>query len=187
MPAAAVVTIIAAVVVVLVLAGFLLTIARVLVHVNRQVEAIIAAVGTIATETKPVNPAVRSIDDNLGAARDVLTSLLESKVGADGAAQLVASVDPLAEAPPPGDTRDDPTHIQLGNDPARIQPGVDPTHIQLGNDPARIQPGGGPAPGAVEAEPASDEPEITADRGLDRSQRPFPGGGGGEIRFRDRQ
>jgi len=169
MPAAAVVTIIAAVVVVLVLAGFLLTIARVLVQVNRQVEAIIAAVGTIAAETKPVNPAVRSIDDNLGAARDVLTSLLESKVGADGAAQLVASVDPLAEAPPPGDTRDDPTHIQLGN------------------DPARIQPGGGPAPGAVEAEPASDEPETTADGELDRSQRPFPGGGGGEIRFRDRQ
>jgi hypothetical protein len=138
MPAAAVVTIIAAVVVVLVLAGFLLTIARVLVQVNRQVEAIIAAVGTIAAETKPVNPAVRSIDDNLGAARDVLSSLLESKVGADGAAELVASVDPLAEPSAERDTRGDPEHIQLGNDPDRIQPATDPAHIQLGNDPGRI-------------------------------------------------
>jgi len=97
MPAAAVLTIIAAVVVIVVLAVFLLTIARVLLGVNRQLEAVIASVGTIATKTEPVNGVVRSITGNLGSAADELSSLLESKVGADGAAELVASVDPLAE------------------------------------------------------------------------------------------
>lgn len=164
MPAAAVVTIIAVVVVVLVLAGFLLTTARVLVHVNRQLEAVLAAVGTIASTTKAVNPAVRSIDSDLGTARDILASLLESKVGADGAAQLVASVDPLAEAPAPERTRDDPARVRRGDD---LPPAADEPEAA--------------GPEAAELEPAEVEPD------LDRSQRPFPGGGGGEIRLRDRE
>jgi len=99
MPAAAVVTIILAVVVVLVLAFFLLATARVLARVNTQLAAVIDAVGTIATRTEPVDSVVRSINSNLATARDVLSSLLVSKVGSDGAADLIASVDPLAQGP----------------------------------------------------------------------------------------
>lgn len=99
MPAAGMVTIALAVVVILVLAGFLLQVARVLVDVHRKLGTVIDAVATIASQAKPVEPVVRSIDENLATGREVLGSLLESKLGADGAAQLVASVDPLAEAP----------------------------------------------------------------------------------------
>ena len=99
MPDAAVVTIIVAAVIILVLAVFLLTIARVLVGVRKSLEGVIVAVGTIRAKTEPVNGVVESINTNLGGARDTLTSLLERKVGADGAAELVASVDPLAEQP----------------------------------------------------------------------------------------
>ncbi len=99
MPAAATVTIVLAVVVVLVLAVFLITTARVLVGVDKSLEAVLAAVGTIRAKTEPVNGVVESINTNLDSARDVLGSLLERKVGADGAAELVASVDPLAEGP----------------------------------------------------------------------------------------
>ena len=108
MPTAALVTIIAAVVVVLVLAGFLLTIARVLAGVNRTLGAVVGAVGTIASKTQPVDSAVRSIDGNLATAKEGLSALLEKKVGADAAAQLVASVDPLAQAPPEEDPRSEP-------------------------------------------------------------------------------
>ncbi len=99
MPAAAVFTIILAVVVILVLAVFLVTIARVLAGVRTSLDGVIAAVGTIGAKTEPVNGVVQSINTNLGGARDTLTSLLERKVGADGATELVASVDPLAEEP----------------------------------------------------------------------------------------
>ena len=120
MPAPAIVLIILVVVIVLVLAGFLLTIAKVLLDVNKRLGAVIGAVGTIASRTEPVNPAVQSINSNLGTARDVLTSLLVSKVGANGAAQLVASVDPLAEAPADEDTNI--RYVRAGYDPASAEP-----------------------------------------------------------------
>jgi len=96
MPAAAVVTILAAVIIIVVLAVFLLAIARVLADVNRQLGTVIGAVGEIAARTKPVEGVVVSINRNLAAAASTLTGLLDSKVGAQGAAELVASVDPLA-------------------------------------------------------------------------------------------
>ncbi len=126
MPTAAIVTIIIAVVVVLVLAAFLLTIARVLVDVHKKLEAgVIAAVGTIVEKTAPVNGVVQSIDGNLGSARDTLSSLLESKVGADGAARLVASVDPLAES---SAVEDSPIRYARARQDEPIDPGeaIDP-------------------------------------------------------------
>lgn len=104
MPAAAFATIVLVVIVVLVLAVFLLAIARVLVNVNQQLAAIIGAVGQITERTAPVNGVVASIDGNLKVASDVLSSLLVSKVGAAGAADLIASVDPLAAADAATDT-----------------------------------------------------------------------------------
>jgi ABC-type multidrug transport system fused ATPase/permease subunit len=134
MPAAAVVTIIVAVVVVLVLAGFLLVIARVLGDVNKKLGAVMAAVGTITSQTKPVDSVVRSISGNLASAENDLNALLESKVGADRAAELIASVDPLGENPAPDAAADSETP----------------------------------------------EPDLYPQR----ARRPFPGGGGGEIRLR---
>lgn len=97
MSAAALVTIAAAVVVILALAGFLLAIMGVLVGVNRRLKTVVAAIETVSAKTEPVDPLVRSIDSNLASAGDALNGLLESKVGAGAAADLVASVDPLAE------------------------------------------------------------------------------------------
>lgn len=98
MSAAAIVTVAAVVVVILVLAGFLLAIMGVLVSANRRLKTVVAAIETVSSKTEPVDPLVRSIDSNLASARDALNGLLESKVGAGAAAELVASVDPLAEA-----------------------------------------------------------------------------------------
>lgn len=108
MTTAAVVTIIAVVLVVLVLAAFLLTIARVLAGVDKTLGAVITAVGTIATKTEPVEDVVDSLNRNLDTASGALTSLLESKVGAEGAATLVRSVDPLGAgaAPAPEPSRE---------------------------------------------------------------------------------
>jgi len=100
MSAPALVTIAAAVVVILVLAVFLLAVMRVLVGVNRTLKTVIGAIETVSSKTEPVDSLVRSIDGNLASARDTLNGLLQSKVGADGAAELVASVDPLAQARP---------------------------------------------------------------------------------------
>ena len=99
MPASAIVTVVIVVLVILLLVGFMLVVARVLADVNKQLAAVTAAVGAIAEKTGPVDAAVRSIDEDLGSAREALTALLESKVGPERAAKLVESVDPLA-APP---------------------------------------------------------------------------------------
>jgi len=134
MSTAALVTIIAAVVVVLVLAGFLLTIARVLAGVNRTLGAVVGAVGTIASKTQPVDSAVRSIDGNLATAKEGLSALLEKKVGADAAAQLVASVDPLAQAPPEEDPRSEPFAQPSDLAPSPPVPGRSAPSIRLRDD-----------------------------------------------------
>ncbi|MDQ3631686.1 MAG: hypothetical protein M3417_10550 [Actinomycetota bacterium] len=115
MPLAAEVTILLAVLIVLTLVGFLIAIARVLVGVQKALETVIAAVGTIVTRTEPVAYVVESLNGNLDKASGGLTSLLESKVGAAGAAELVASVDPLAASAGKGE---DP--------PARAHPRTHP-------------------------------------------------------------
>jgi hypothetical protein len=124
MSAAAAVSIFAAVVVVLVLAGFLLAIARVLAGVSKQLDVVIGAVGEIAARTAPVTGVVDSINNNLSASADLLTGLLVSKVGAEGAANLIASVDPLATngaAPPP------PRPTVTAERPAQLPPQLPPT------------------------------------------------------------
>lgn len=167
MPAPAIATIVLAVVVVLVLAGFLLAIARVLLDVHRKLGPVIEAVGMIASQAKPVDPVVRSITGNLATAQDGLSSLLESKVGVDGAAQLVASVDPLAkESPSPrsfarADEFDDepsPHSFARADQDALGADSNLADDSDLGDD--------------------SDQKE--------RARRPFPGGGGGGIRFGSR-
>ena len=99
MDAAAVVTIAIATVVVLVLAAYLIAVIRVLVDTSGKLTTVIAAVGAIVQKTEPVEPVVRSINGSLTKAQDVLMSLLESKAGDQGAADLIASVDPLAGTP----------------------------------------------------------------------------------------
>ncbi len=167
MNAAAIVTIIAIVLVVLVIVGFLLAIARVLVGVDKSIKVVIEAVGAITAKTEPVAYVVDSLNSNLDKASGTLTSLLESKVGAAGAAQLVASVDPLS---PIGPTPSERQRIHYG----RQSPAVAVAE-----------------PAAAVAEPAAHEngtshPEPAGSPGAqpvtETTERPFPGAGG-EIRF----
>lgn len=168
MPAPAIATIVLAVVVVLVLAGFLLAIARVLLDVHRKLGPVIEAVGMIASQAKPVDPVVRSITGNLATAQDGLSSLLESKVGVDGAAQLVASVDPLAkESPSP---RSSARADEFDDEPS--------PHSFARADQDAL---GADSNLAGDSDPGDDSDPK------ERAHRPFPGGGGGGIRFGSRE
>ncbi len=82
MSAPAIVTIVLAAVAALTVVAFLIAIALVLKGVNARLVAVIRAVMTIVDKTEPVGPVVMSIDRNLGAAREVLESLLKRKLGA---------------------------------------------------------------------------------------------------------
>ncbi len=82
MSAPAIVTIALAVVAALTVVAFLIAIALVLKGVNARLVAVIRAVMTIVDKTEPVGPVVMSIDRNLGAAREVLETLLKRKLGA---------------------------------------------------------------------------------------------------------
>lgn len=94
-------TVLAAVVVAAVLVASLVAIAGVLVDVDRQLGAVIDVVGAIVTSTAPVPDVVGAIAGDLGEAQRGLTTLLERKAGgAAAAADLVASVDPLARSAP---------------------------------------------------------------------------------------
>ncbi len=172
MPTEALVTIIAAAVVVLVLAGFLLTIARVLAGVNRTLGAVIGAVGTIASQTQPIESAVRSIDGNLATASEGLSALLEKKVGADAAAQLVASVDPLARARPQEDPRSE--RFAQPSDPGP-SPEVSP------------QSAGSTTLSETEDDPFAPEPEPEPEPSYSdlAPSPPDPGRRTGSIRLRD--
>ncbi|MGI8623694.1 MAG: hypothetical protein ACR2NB_09470 [Solirubrobacteraceae bacterium] len=133
MPAAAIVTILAAVVVVVVLAVFLLAVARVLGDVGRQLEAVIGAVGTIAEKTEPVDSAVRSINRDLESASDALGVLLERKVGVTGAAELIASVDPLPEGQQTA--REPETGRLSGDELSEPGPGAEPSNLRRARRP----------------------------------------------------
>ena len=167
MTPAAVVTIIAVVLVILVIVGFLLAIARALVGIDKTLGTVIDAVGAIAVKTEPVAYAVDSLNSNLDNAKGTLSSLLASKVGAAGAAQLVASVDPLAATPAasPGPARaHEPERINY----KRASPAVAEAEPASA---ARVNPRTGtPRTGTQspsEPEPVTESPE-----------RPFPGAGG---------
>lgn len=165
MTAAAIVTIIAVVLVVLVIVGFLIAIARVLVGVNKTLGTVIEAVGAIASKTEPVAYVVDSLTSNLGKASGTLTSLLESKVGAAGAAELVASVDPLATAGRPSPA---PSRIGYERESPVVAERVEPIRYERENPDAGIAD--------------SSQPEMVAEP----PQRPSPGAGG-EIRLGGRR
>jgi len=156
MNAAAIVTIIAIVLVVLVIVGFLLAIARVLVGVDKSIGVVIEAVGAIAAKTEPVAYVVDSLNSNLDKASGTLTSLLESKVGASGAAQLVASVDPLS---PIGPTPSERSRISYERETPAVA-AAEPIGHERGTPVARTDESSTPAP----------------------AERPFPGAGG-DIRL----
>jgi hypothetical protein len=159
MSAAAAVTIIAAVLIVLALAAYLIAISLVLKDITSKLGVVIGAVGTIAAKTEPVEPVVGSINRNLGAAKDLLNGLLVSKVGAQAAADIIASVDPLgaggngggapAAAPAPAQ------RIQYGSGggseadaaPPAPAPGRAPAGVGHGTTRLRV---GGAAPPADE-------------------------------------
>lgn len=187
MNAAAIVTIVAVVVVVLVIVVFLLAIARVLVGVDKSLGVVIGAVGVIAEKTAPVAYVVDSLNSNLGASSGALSSLLESKVGAADAAQLVASVDPLAATPAALSEPASSLYKRASPEAAEAEP--------VG--PARVNPRTGtgapsePAPARIEYQRANpdagteapSEPAPVAQEPVAESpRRPFPGAGG-EIRL----
>lgn len=191
MTPAAIVTIVAAVLVVLTLAVFLIAIARVLVAIDTGLGTVIGAVGEIATRTEPVEYVVDSLNSNLGKASDLLTGLLVSKVGADGATALVASVDPLGQLtaePGPNRMRYERASSYGAGETPEAAPASPPPPAPAGD---RIQYERAHSYGAGEAAPAPGsappavEPERTpaTAREPEPAQHPFTGGGGGTIRF----
>jgi len=204
MTAAAVVTIVAVVLVVLVIVGFLLAIARVLVGVDKTLGTVIEAVGAIAAKTEPVAYVVDSLNSNLGQASGTLTSLLESKVGAAGAEELVASVDPIAAArraePEPARIRyerEDPVAAEEpGPEPARIryeredpvaaeEPGPEPARIRYEREDPVAAEEPEPDRSRIHYEHESPHAEIEESEGEpvpEPPERPFPGAGG-DIRL----
>ena len=84
MSTTAVIAVAAAVVVILVLGGFLFMAGRVLAELNRQLGAVIAAVGTVAAETEPVDAAVESINRDVGSVQALLSTLSERDPGGAG-------------------------------------------------------------------------------------------------------
>lgn len=84
MSTTAVIAIAAAVLVILVLGGFLLVVGRVLAELNRQLRAVIEAVGTMSAETEPVESAVESINRDLESVQGLLSSLAEREPGGNG-------------------------------------------------------------------------------------------------------
>jgi hypothetical protein len=72
MPAAAKVTIIAALLTVLVLAAYLISIARVLGRVNSKLQAVNAGLPTIAEKTEPVGSIIDAINSDLAGVDNAL-------------------------------------------------------------------------------------------------------------------
>jgi hypothetical protein len=105
MPAAGVVTLILVMVAVAALAAALVRVALLLKHVNVTLGTVIAGVGAIEFATRPVNPVLGDIANDLTSTQRALDDLLASKTA--HAAQTPArsaskSSVPPAEPAPPG-------------------------------------------------------------------------------------
>src|SRR5688500_10390344 len=79
MPAAGVITLILVLVTVAVLAASLIRVALLLKHVNFTLGTVIAGVRAIELATRPINPVLGDIANDLGATQQALDSLLASK------------------------------------------------------------------------------------------------------------
>ena len=76
MPAAAIVTIIAALLTVLVLAAYLISIARVLGRVSSKLQAVNAGLPTIPQKTEPVGSIIDAINSDLAGVDNALRRVL---------------------------------------------------------------------------------------------------------------
>ena len=81
MPAAGVVTLILVLVTVAVLAASLIRVALLLKHVNFTLGTVIAGVRAIELATRPINPVLGDIANDLAATQQALDGLLASKSG----------------------------------------------------------------------------------------------------------
>lgn len=81
MPAAGVITLILVLVTVAVLAASLIRVALLLKHVNFTLGTVIAGVRAIELATRPINPVLGDIANDLGATQEALDSLLAGKSG----------------------------------------------------------------------------------------------------------
>lgn len=81
MPAAGVVTVLLASVAVAALAAYLVRVALVLKHVNTTLGSVIEGVQAIEVATRPVNPLLGSIANELGMSQKALEDLLAAKSG----------------------------------------------------------------------------------------------------------
>ena len=81
MPAAGVVTLILVLVTVAVLAASLIRVALLLKHVNFTLGTVIAGVRSIELATRPINPVLGDIANDLAATQQALDGLLASKSG----------------------------------------------------------------------------------------------------------
>lgn len=79
MPAAAVFTIILAVLTVLVLAAYLISIARVLGRVNARLRAVTAGLHLVTERTEPIGSIVGEINNDLAGVDDALKAVLTKR------------------------------------------------------------------------------------------------------------
>jgi hypothetical protein len=107
LPAAAIVTAVLVVIAIVVVARFLFLVATMLRQVSANLDEVIGAVSAIPERTAPIEPVLHSINHDLGAARDVLDSLLARKLApsaprassGNGAAPVGVLSSPAPELP----------------------------------------------------------------------------------------
>ena len=170
MEAAAAVTILGVAIAVIAIAVYLLAVIRVLRDIHAKLNIIISAVVRIITQTEPVAPVVGSINANLSKARNLLEGLLVSKLGAQGAAELVASVSPNGPSAAPA--RVAPAQAAPAPAPAPA-PAAAPAPSASGRlaPTSRTFSGGGGGGGG--AAPAAPEAPAAPGRVSARSPRPW--------------
>ena len=101
MPAAGVVTLILVFVTVAALAAALVRVAQLLKHVNFTLGTVIAGVRAIELATRPINPVLGDIANDLAATQGALDGLLAAKAG-PGPRATASAPAPAAAAPASG-------------------------------------------------------------------------------------
>jgi hypothetical protein len=116
MPAAGVVTLLLVLVTVAVLAAALVRVALLLKHVNFTLGTVIAGVRAIELASRPINPVLGDIANDLAATQQALDNLLASKAAPAQKASARSGAAPARSAP----ARKPEQNAQPGNGPLLV-------------------------------------------------------------------
>ena len=127
MPAAGVVTLILVLVTVAALAAALVRVAKLLKHVNFTLGTVIAGVRAIELATRPINPVLGDIAEELSATQGALDNLLTAKAAEAQRAPVYAATarraprpSPVAKRAPAADLAPIPAPAPSGNGPLLV-------------------------------------------------------------------